>query len=167
MVRFISYLCIMKKELEAFKKGYRVTTSGSVFGLRGKEIGLYKNNCGYYCFSFRDKDSKSHSVTIHRLQAFQKYELLLYNDGIMARHKNGIKEDNSYDNILIGTARDNQMDIPENIRMARSLYATSFMRKYHKGTVINYHISHGNSYKKTMNHFGISSKGTLHYILNK
>lgn len=57
------------------------------------------------------------------------------------------------------------MDVPEQIRIKKALHATSFCRKYNKDEVRKFH-SHSKPYIKTMNKFGISSKGTLHYILN-
>ncbi len=157
----------MRKEIEAYKKGYRVTESGSVVGLNVDKLSLYLKKNGYYSFSYRNSNGDSTCVNVHRLQAFQKYGMLLFDDGIVTRHKNGINIDNSFDNILIGTSSENQMDIPEQIRKSRALHASSFIRKHNKIVVRKYHADNGRSYKKTMERFGISSKGTLNYILNK
>lgn len=149
----------------AYERGYRISEQGLCFNKSGKQVGGYTNNTGYLAFSLRvDKIPKR--VNIHRLQAFQKYGHKLYEKGIMVRHLNGIKTDNSWDNIAIGTNSQNQMDIPEQIRIKRALHATSFVRKHDKEIIREYH-KHDNSYKKTMAQFDISSKGTLHFILNK
>ena len=82
------------------------------------------------------------------------------------RHVNADRGDFSWDNILIGTHSQNMMDIPEHIRLAKALHATSHVRKYDKGEVRKFYNG-CKSYKKTMEQFDISSKGTLHFILNK
>jgi len=155
----------MKKEQKAYRKGYRVTSEGELVSCKGEIINGCINNCGYVRFAFRYNGKKIY-CNVHRLQAFQKYGNVLFLDGVVTRHKNSLKTDNSYENILIGTHSDNQMDIPEHIRLCRSLHATSFIRKYNKVEVSKFHHDNGNSYKKTMAHFNISSKGTLHFILN-
>jgi len=148
----------------AYKKGYRVTSSGTAINLKGEEIGS-KCNDGYIYFGIRVY-GVSRKIAVHRLQAFQKYGKSLFDSGIVVRHKNSNPTDNSFDNILIGSHQDNMLDIPENIRYSRSLHATSFVRKYDKEEVKSFYAQSGNSYSKTMAHFGISSKGTLHFILN-
>jgi hypothetical protein len=160
----------MRNEIEAYNKGYRVTENGEVISHKGKTIKLYLGSAGYYKFSFRSEEKiKDNRVSfcVHRLQAFQKYGQKLFRKGIEVRHKDGVKANNSWDNILIGTHSENMMDIPKHIRIEKALYATSFVRKYDKEDVIKFHKENGNSYKKTMEEFGISSKGTLHFILNK
>lgn len=154
----------MKKEEIFYKKGYRVTNEGNIMSPSGRVLAKSLNSCGYYKISCRCK-GKHIQCSAHRLQAFQKYNNKLFDSGIEVRHKNGISTDNSFENILIGTHSQNMMDIPESIRISKALYATSFIRKYDKEKVRKFHFNNGNSYKKTMNEFNISSKGTLHYIL--
>lgn len=156
----------MKIEIYFYKKGYRVTDSGSVINPKGETISGYKHRNGYFGINAKI-DSKDVTCNVHRVQAFQKYGMDLYEEGIVVRHLDGNKENNSFDNIAIGTYSDNRMDIPEHIRMRTALYATSFTRKYDKTEVKEFHENNGRSYKKTMEYFGITSKGTLHYILNK
>lgn len=105
-------------------------------------------------------------IKCHRLQAYQKYGDMLYGEGMMVRHLNGDSLDNSWGNIAIGTNSENQMDIPEQIRLFRARYASSFMQKHNHDDIISFY-KENKSYKKTMEKFEISSKGTLHYILNK
>lgn len=155
----------MRKEIEVYNKGYRVTEKGNVISNKGNDLKLCKAG-DYLIFAFRDIDGANRKVKVHRLQAFQKYGMKLFDDGVVVRHTNGVATDNSYDNILIGTQSQNMMDIPESIRKARSLHATSFIRKYEKDKIKKYHLENESSYKDTMNHFNITSKGTLHYILN-
>ena len=58
------------------------------------------------------------------------------------------------------------MDISAEVRLAKALHATSFSRKHDKEPIRAYYAEH-KSYRKTMEEFNISSKGTLHFILNK
>jgi hypothetical protein len=110
-------------------------------------------------------DGKRTGLKFHRLQAFQKYGHAIYKKGIVVRHRNDISSDNSYENILVGTQSQNLLDIPAAIRIANSLYAASFQRKYDVILVKKFYEENEHSYKKTMQEFGISSKGTLNYIL--
>lgn len=153
----------MKKEILFFRKGYRIDFNGRPINPRG----VYLKGCdagGYIKLSI--KKAKYKYCFVHRLQAFQKYGMALYGDGMEVRHLNGNSLDNSYDNILIGTHSQNMQDIPAHIRLHKAMHATSFIRKYNKEEVRKYHKNNNNSYKITMAKFNISSKGTLHYVLN-
>lgn len=152
------------KILLAYKKGYRVLSDGSCINRKGDCVGGSVSDKGYMRFGLRH-EGKRLSVFIHRLQAYQKYGESVFTSGIVVRHLNGNSLDNSWDNIAIGTHKQNAEDIPPNIRLARSVYASSFIRKYDKLKIISFY-NETKSYSKTMQEFGISSKGTLHYILN-
>jgi hypothetical protein len=154
------------KVIEAFNKGYKIKKDGSVIGLRGNNISLCLATNGYLSFSVRFSNNKVTRVFLHKLQAYQKYGNLLFEDGIVVRHFDGNKLNNSWDNILIGTQSDNMLDIPQNTRIERAFHATSFVRKYNKTEVRDFY-NNCKSYKQTMEKFNISSKGTLHFILNK
>lgn len=157
----------MTKEQLAYKRGFRITESGDVIGPRGSVLKKRVNPNRYYTFAVRKpKQQKNYRIGYHRYQAFQKFGTEMYKDGIVVRHLNGDCLDNSADNIAIGTRSDNSMDIPEQIRYAASLHATSFCRKHDKNKIREFHKTSGRSYKKTMQEFNISSKGTLHFILN-
>jgi hypothetical protein len=68
------------------------------------------------------------------------------------------------ENISIGTSHENQMDIPKELRISKAKPGAIKLIKYNKEEVINYYNIE-KSYKKTMDYFKISSKGTLNYIL--
>ena len=156
----------MDKAKIAFLKGYRISDSGRIFNKKNEEINGTIGNCGYKVLSFRMRNLE-YKITIHRLLAYQKYGDLMFNEGIVVRHKDGNQLNNSFDNIIIGTQSENRMDIPEHIRFSLALHAASFLKKYDHEEVIVFHKANGNSYKKTMENFGIQSKGTLHFILKK
>ena len=150
--------------IAAYNKGYKVLENGDVLSHKGKILSLGKNNKnGYLNFCLR-QDKQKVSIGVHRLQAFQKYGYDIFKDGIQVRHKNGIAKDNSFDNILIGSASDNQMDRSIECRTRTAMIATSFVRKHDKELIKKYYKENG--FTKTMKHFNISSKGTMSYIIN-
>ena len=155
----------MNKVLIAHNKGYRVTKEGKVIGVKGNELKL-NNYKGYYRFNFRNLNNGVSHVPVHRLQAYHKFGDAIFEKGIMVRHLDGDSTNNSWDNIEIGTNSDNMMDMSAEIRLAKALHATSFTRKHDKEAIKAYYAEY-KSYAKTMEHFNISSKGTLHFILNK
>lgn len=153
------------KIVDTYKKGYRIDNAGIAINPKGLAVKGVIDSNGYKAIKTRVK-GKVVEVQHHRLQSYQKYGDAMFKDGIVVRHLNGIKTDNSWDNIGIGTGKENAMDIPKHIRIARSLYAASFNKKHNAETIKKWHYENGSSYKKTMDLFNISSKGTLHYILN-
>lgn len=154
---------INKYEKLLIERGYMVSEDGRAYNKNGDEVGFTATN-GYKEICVRIKGIPK-TIKLHRLQAFQKFGDKLYEDNIVARHLDGNKLNNSWNNIMIGTQSDNMMDVPEQVRIKRSRYATSFTRKYNKEEVKAFHKT-SKSYKETMRKFNIKSKGTVHYILN-
>lgn len=154
-----------KTLLNAVAKGYTITNKGNVF-YRGKKRKLKPDGRGYLFISIRLFDGRSANLRIHKLQAFKKYGTKMFEDSIQVRHLNGDSSDNHYDNISIGTQSENTMDIPPEKRLQKAMHATSFWRKYNP-VDIRKDYRNGIGYKSLMNKYGISSKGTLWYILNK
>ena len=74
---------------------------------------------------------------------------------------NGDSTDNTYDNIGIGTSSDNMMDIPKEKRIINASNPT------HDHESIIQDRKNGYSYKELMEKYGISSKGTISFIINK
>ena len=158
----------MKKEELAYKMGYRITENGEVIGAAGFILKKMKSSRGYYRFNIKiPKTQKSVPVLYHRLQAFQKFGEIIYDSGIIVRHLNNIKEDNSFNNIAVGTIRDNFYDIPEQVRINRNIVSGFFHKKHDHKKIKEFYIKSNNSYALTMKEFNITSKGTLHYIVNK
>lgn len=160
-----------KNEVKAYNLGYRVNENGELIGLNGKSVGSLCN--GYYRIKVRvkknsDSKIKDHYINclVHRLQAYQKYGEDIYKKGIVCRHLNGNPLDNSIDNIAIGTQSDNMMDRQQADRIAHASHASSFAQVHNHNEIISFYNKE-KSYSKTMDEFNISSKGTLHYIINK
>lgn len=149
----------------AFSLGYRATSDGEIISPHGKKLKLYTNKLGYKRFGIR-YGRQNISISVHRFVAFQKYGEIIFNSDCV-RHLDGDAKNNSFDNIEIGTYQENSLDRPKEARVATAKYASSFITIYDDKTVMSikqYH-SQTKSYKKTMEKFGISSKGTLYNIL--
>lgn len=147
----------------AHTKGYTIDKDGNVF-YNNKKRKLNNNN-NYLRFSIRH--NKIHyEIKVHRFQAYQKFGNKIFESGIEVRHLNGNSLDNSYENIDIGTHQDNMLDTPQEIRIKNAKYASSFMQKYNHKEIYDYYMT-CQSYKKTMNHFKIPSKNTIHFIIKK
>lgn len=109
------------KTKRAFLFGYSVDRAGNLLfnGKKSiKSVGL--DRYGYSRFYFAYKTKKQQLIYIHRLQAFQKFGDKLFESDCV-RHKNNIPSDNSWDNILIGSFKENQNDIPLEIKAQRYL----------------------------------------------
>lgn len=150
----------------AFKKGYRILPNGHVVSPRNIERKTVPQSNGYLAFSIRYK-GKSISVLVHKLCAFQKYGYIAFSCECI-RHLDGNRTNNMLENIEIGSYSDNQLDkSPEERKREATIASHSHIMKWNEEKVAmikNYHKT-SHSYRKTMTRFGISSKGTLHFIL--
>lgn len=159
----------------AYKKGYRAV-DGEIIGCRsGRPISLYVRKAGYPGFVCRfsvGETRKRIMVDAHRLAAYQKYGDKIFEDGIEVRHLDGNKMNFHEDNISIGTCRDNHYDMTKKQRRQRSrngiIACSKVNRKWTDEEVraIRDRYNDVQSYSVVMEEFGISSKGTLHYILH-
>ena len=153
--------------IHAYQKGYRVKDN-NVYGILKKEpLILGCSRSGYLYFNVQS-EKKSRKVYVHRLVAYEKYQDKLFEPGVVVRHLNGNSKDNSFDNICIGTQSENLLDRNPEQRLKHAIKASGCIRKYTKQQIDQIKISHlnGLGYKALMEKFKISSKGTLHYILN-
>lgn len=151
--------------LAAYAKGYHVDKEGNI--LNPKNIKLKPNlKSNYYIFGLRYKNGQ-YSILVHRLQAYQKYGEELFKEGIVVRHKNGIKTDNSWDNILIGTSQENSLDIPIEKRILRTQGSTKIRQKYSNELIIYIRHKYMNGIKQIdlSRKFNIPKSG-IHHILN-
>lgn len=112
----------------AAAKGYYVDADGKAFGPNGM-LRPYGGSDGYARFTVRDDTNRCLKVKVHRMQAFQQYGQAIYEPGIVVRHLDGNKFNNSGSNIAIGTYSDNSFDRPMEHRVAHARVATSYVRK--------------------------------------
>lgn len=146
--------------IKAYEKGYRVI-DGEVFKNNKKKAKIGTNKQGYNTFG--------KNIKIHRLVAYQKYGNKMFEPKILVRHRDGNKQNNSYNNILLGSDHDNHMDKDPKDRLIHSLKAASKHRKF---TDVEIELIRQDfkinklTYKQIMAKWSISSKGTLSYIIN-
>jgi len=158
--------------MEAHNKGYRAK-EGRVYNPKGIPLSLRKTSSGYLDFGYYKKGKGKVRLRVHRLVAYQKYGNVMFEEGIECRHSDSNIGNNIDDNILIGSHSENMLDRPKKYRMAQSVIASEAAKektiKYTNEEVekIRELYDKTRSYKKVMRIFNITSKGTLHYIINK
>ena len=155
--------------LRACEKGFKIDSNGTILNKYGKTIkGQVDRNYMHFCF--RDKDGNK-NITVHRLQAYQKFGDKIFEKGIQVRHLNGNSLDNSWDNIEIGTISDNAFDKSEETRKRVAIIASrkqqNSIRSYEERCLIYDDLIKGLSLSKIMKKHNISSKGALSYMKNK
>ena len=168
-----------KKEAEAlFKKGfkkemivlktlnYSIDNNGILKNSNGKIVGS-PNGDDYYKIQVT-LGGKIQTVFTHRLQAYNKFGDDMYKKGIMVRHLNSIKEDNSYLNIELGTAKDNNNDRGEEAIKESQRRATEGSRKYSAKLIqeAREYFEKCKNQAKTSRHFNIPTS-SLDYYFNK
>ena len=117
------------RTIQAYTQGYYVTKDGQCISKTGYKLKPYINSKGYIEFKFSDGFGYTCNLRVHKLQAYQKYGVVAFQKGIQVRHLNGNSLDNSWENIGIGTAKENQLDIPQNVRKDRARKA-NLMQSY-------------------------------------
>lgn len=150
--------------IKAYERGYRVSECGKYLHTIKNKLTQKAFRQGYPMFSYR-LEGKKVTAPWHRLQAYHKFGDKVFEEGIQVRHLDGDKRNCSYSNIEIGTASENQLDKPKEVRLQSALKATAKWRKYN-ATEVKEFYKECKSYKETMEKFDITSKGTLHFILN-
>lgn len=159
---------IQKEEIVLKVLRYTIDNNGVLKNRKGKTVGSL-NRQGYEKIQIT-LGGKCKDVFTHRIQAFKKFGRKMYEKEIQVRHLNDIKTDNSYQNIELGTAKDNYQDRgQEKIKQAQRL-ATEASKVYSDELVKEikqYYEDNNKQQKKTMQKYNISSTGTLWYILNK
>lgn len=151
--------------LDAFNKGYRVIDNEVYY--KGRVVKKQNNKgSGGYCSFYIRSNQKSKKVKVHRLVAFQKYGIKIFEKGLEVRHKNNDKSDNYESNILLGTHQDNMLDIPEGIRMKYAINASKCAMKHNHLDILKLY-QNGASYNDIMRVYGIKSKGTISFIIKK
>lgn len=146
-----------------YDKGYRVI-NGNIVSPKGRVLKTYTNKDNYETVGVR-VNGQMITLPVHRLLAYQKFGEAAFAEGIVTRHLDSNPSNNLDDNIIIGTQAENMMDKSEEVRISTAKYASTFNTKYNHDEVKEYYRIHG--FKKTMENFNITSKGTMSYIINK
>lgn len=151
--------------LAAYDKGYRVVDGKAISPFRAEPLSLRISPSGYYgfCISY---DGHREGLFVHQLIAYQKYGKYVFSPEVEVRHLDNNKLNNLDENISIGTSSENQLDKPKDELKRCAINASTKIRKFTDKEMEKIRCFHRGSYKETMEEFDISSKGTLHYILN-
>lgn len=158
--------------LEAFSEGYDINKKGELIRKDGSIKNKFRIDKNGYCnVTLRLPSCDKADLRIHKLQAYKKYGKLLFKESLVVRHFDGVKTNNSWDNILIGTPSDNQMDRSEESRVTSATIASRKMqdnvRSYGERCLIYEDLKNNIPYKEIMLKHNISSKGTLSFMKNK
>lgn len=145
--------------IEASNKNYIVNLEGDVISPKNRSLKTLKDKGGYHKFTFRLKGERV-TLSVHRLQAYQKYGKNIFEKGIVVRHLNGNSSDNSFDNIAIGTASNNMQDKTKENRILDASHPI-----YNHESIIK-DRENGMKYTELMLKYDIPSKGTISYIIN-
>ncbi len=79
-----------------------------------------------YPFDGFSHNGSNLSFKVHRFCAYLKYGNQLFNSGLLVRHLDDNPLNLSWDNIVLGTQKENAEDQPKDSRIARAKYARSF-----------------------------------------
>lgn len=154
-----------KNEKLAANLGYIVSEDGSVItGPSGKIYAQTPSSSGHLVFSFGPKKDRK-KCQVHRFVAWFKFGEDIYEPNIVCRHLDGDPANNHPDNLALGSQSDNMMDRPVKERHAHAWNTSRHAMKHNHVAIIKFYKING--FKKTMTEFGISSKGTLSFIINK
>lgn len=172
-----SYNKTQEATICAAERGFTVTPEGDVISSTGRKLKLaYKHNPAqdgkgkYYRFSIsvgsRSEGRWTGKIQVHQFIAYLKFGEVIFRPDMQVRHLNGNSLDNRWSNICFGTASDNMMDIEEETRVEKAGQAG---RSYDDDFIQELvdRRKEGATYKQLMAEFGITSKGTLSYLLNK
>lgn len=158
-----------RNEIIAYEIGYRISFDGKILNKNGDVLKGEKDN-GYNYIKFRSPDNwrKMIKCKCSRLQAFQKYDNLIYVEGTVVRHLNNDRGDDSWDNIEIGTQSQNCMDNPKEDRQKRGFEASRKILKHSDETVIKIRADYalGMSYRQIGKKYKISPGGTMHHLIH-
>lgn len=115
--------------IKAFEKGYR-TLNGKVYSPRNTEVKFILTNKGYPVISIPIGGTGArYPIKVHRLAAYEKFGDKIFEKGIQVRHLNGNKLDFSFENIELGTGKENCQDIPTQQRLKASKIAHTYMNR--------------------------------------
>ena len=159
----------------ACQKGYHVLPSGEVVSPTGtiRKLNLANNGIKkttkerrYWQFCIRNGEGKTKNVYVHKLVAYQKFGEAAYMSAECVRHLNGDSQDNRFDNIEIGTLKENSMDISKEGR--RAMTAKAIAANTRKDwDLIDADRSEGMVYTSLAQKYGVSlSSLTIRYSKN-
>jgi len=161
----------------AFDKGYRIKNN-QAFSHKGKELKIQRAKKIFHCYrrfvvSVSPKDisflSKRRCIYIpyHFLVAYEKFGESFFEKDIQVRHLNGNYDDNSWDNIALGTSSQNANDRDPLERKIHALKTSWNNRRFSEEQIKQIKIDRANglSYNALIEKYN-TSKSTLSYLFN-
>lgn len=143
--------------IKAFEAGYRCNDSGRITRPDGSSQKL--SDCsGYKAFGVWFNNVSS-TILAHRFIMFCRVGEKMFTKGLMVLHRDDNPENNSSDNLYLGTRKDNARDA---IRNNKTVKSGTYKHLYDE--IYNYYLVFGQ--KKTYTHYNINQK-TLVNIVNK
>jgi hypothetical protein len=116
-----------------YEKGYRIKDN-KCFNPKGKEIkGCIKHHPVPYKQLSLKFGKNARSIFFHALLAYQLYGEEYFKKGIVARHLDGDSLNNSENNIVLGTMKDNILDIPSKRRTSKNKKSSETRKKLQDG----------------------------------
>lgn len=109
--------------IEADQRGYHCDSEGRLYNPQGVAISGFIDG-GYRAFSIRI-DGHSQNILLHRFIAFQLRGDLAFTDGIVVRHLDNDKLNNRWENLELGSVRENYLDLPKQDRIKRARHAAN------------------------------------------
>lgn len=154
-----------KNEQLAANLGYTVSEDGSIItGPNGKKYAQTPNSSGHLVFSFGPKKDRKR-CQVHRFVAWFKFGEAIYEPNVVCRHLDGNPANNHIENLALGSQSDNMMDRNPEDRKKHAWNTSRHTLKHDHAAIIDFYKTNG--FGKTLIEFGISSKGTLSFIINK
>ena len=157
-----------KNEKHAYEKGYRMDKDGIFYNPKGNIVRGYLHN-GYRKYKLRVPGDygKYYHFKLSRFQAYCKFGDKIYEKGVVVRHLNGVRDDDSWDNIEIGTQSQNMMDCPKEDRVSRAINASRSNVKYSRETILQIRADRelGMSYRQLQKKYNVPNGSSMNYIL--
>lgn len=152
----------------AYEKGYRAQEDGSVISSVGNKLSLIKHKTsGYRYFSIKIPEGKSKKVDCHRFVAFQKFGEASLQEDVDVRHLDNDKDNNSFDNIVLGNRSENMLDRGKEDCLRRAKIAAKVQRRLSDEQVEECRELHKQGWtgKVLAEKYGVA-RSTISYIVN-
>ena len=144
--------------IKCYEAGFRATPEGYIISHKGKRVGSDRGDGRIAFKSIVDDNGISRSLLAHRFIAYQLYGDKIFEKGIIVRHLNDNPSDNRFENISLGTRKDNTRDGKKN----GVVYGPGKYKGQH-GAIYRYYKKYG--WSKTQRDFNLGYN-MLFYIKN-
>lgn len=144
--------------IKSYEAGFRATSEGNIISHKGKRVGSDRGDGRISFASIKDDNGIRRMLLAHRFIAYQLYGDKIFEKGIIVRHLNDNPSDNRFENIAIGTRKDNARDGKRN-----GVVYGGWQLKKEYGNIYRYYKKYG--WNKTLRRFDCGYSA-LSYIKN-